>query len=85
MGMRADEDAFLNLPTTSAAHPCTCDECPLAWISGRNPTTKTRLVDIWTSLHLHHGTTGCWSRGAAKACTARRCLKRQDCLVNATN
>eukprot|EP00959_Pyramimonas_sp_CCMP1952_P102321 2140431-Pyramimonas_sp.AAC.1 len=27
---------------------------------------KKRLVDIRTSLHLCHETTGCWSRGAAK-------------------
>eukprot|EP00959_Pyramimonas_sp_CCMP1952_P241119 5039054-Pyramimonas_sp.AAC.1 len=32
MGMRADEDAFLNLPTTSASRPCTHDEYPTAWI-----------------------------------------------------
>eukprot|EP00959_Pyramimonas_sp_CCMP1952_P344085 7206778-Pyramimonas_sp.AAC.1 len=32
MGMRADEDTFLNLPTTPASHPCACDEYPTAWI-----------------------------------------------------
>eukprot|EP00959_Pyramimonas_sp_CCMP1952_P269374 5631222-Pyramimonas_sp.AAC.1 len=54
MGMRADEDTFLNLPTTSASHPYTYDEYPTAWIFfERNPTTEEEArgyMNAFTSL-----------------------------------
>eukprot|EP00959_Pyramimonas_sp_CCMP1952_P001165 23182-Pyramimonas_sp.AAC.1 len=40
MGMRADEDTFMNVPTTSASRPCTYDEYPAAWIFVKNPITE---------------------------------------------
>eukprot|EP00959_Pyramimonas_sp_CCMP1952_P223606 4675308-Pyramimonas_sp.AAC.1 len=43
MGMRADEDTFLNLPTTSASHPCTYDEYSTAWVFERNPSAEEEM------------------------------------------
>eukprot|EP00959_Pyramimonas_sp_CCMP1952_P234472 4899219-Pyramimonas_sp.AAC.1 len=40
MGMRADEDTFMNMPTTSASRSCTYDEYPTAWIFEKNPITE---------------------------------------------
>eukprot|EP00959_Pyramimonas_sp_CCMP1952_P269315 5630105-Pyramimonas_sp.AAC.1 len=40
MGMRADKDALLNLPTTSTSHPYAYDEYPSAWIFETNPITE---------------------------------------------
>eukprot|EP00959_Pyramimonas_sp_CCMP1952_P304924 6381751-Pyramimonas_sp.AAC.1 len=39
IGMRADEDTFLNLPTTSTSHPYTYDEYP---IFAKNPITEEK-------------------------------------------
>eukprot|EP00959_Pyramimonas_sp_CCMP1952_P281686 5887905-Pyramimonas_sp.AAC.1 len=53
MGMRADEDTFLNLPTTPTSHPCTYDEYPTAWIFEKNPFTEEEArgyTDVFTSL-----------------------------------
>eukprot|EP00959_Pyramimonas_sp_CCMP1952_P421494 8830047-Pyramimonas_sp.AAC.1 len=53
MGMRADEDTFLNLPTTSASHSRTYDEYPTAWIFERSPTTEEEArgyTNVFTSL-----------------------------------
>eukprot|EP00959_Pyramimonas_sp_CCMP1952_P042365 886071-Pyramimonas_sp.AAC.1 len=37
MGMRADEDTFLNLPAARASRPRAHDEYPTAWIFENNP------------------------------------------------
>eukprot|EP00959_Pyramimonas_sp_CCMP1952_P122463 2560106-Pyramimonas_sp.AAC.1 len=53
MGMRADQDTFLNLPTTSTSHPYAPDEYSTAWIFERNPTTSEEArgyMNAFTSL-----------------------------------
>eukprot|EP00959_Pyramimonas_sp_CCMP1952_P324181 6784901-Pyramimonas_sp.AAC.1 len=53
MGMRADEDTFLNLPTISTSHPFTYDEYPTAGIFENNPTTEEEsrgYMNVFTSL-----------------------------------
>eukprot|EP00959_Pyramimonas_sp_CCMP1952_P057861 1207835-Pyramimonas_sp.AAC.1 len=53
MGMRADEDTFLDLPTTSASHPRTDDEYSTAWIFEKNHTTEEEArgyTNVSTSL-----------------------------------
>eukprot|EP00959_Pyramimonas_sp_CCMP1952_P072722 1519423-Pyramimonas_sp.AAC.1 len=53
MGMRADEDTFLNSPTTSTSHPYTHDEYPTAWILDRNSFTEEEArgdMNVFTSL-----------------------------------
>eukprot|EP00959_Pyramimonas_sp_CCMP1952_P093437 1955625-Pyramimonas_sp.AAC.1 len=40
MGMRAEEDMFMNLPTVSTSHPYTYDEYRAAWIFEKNPITE---------------------------------------------
>eukprot|EP00959_Pyramimonas_sp_CCMP1952_P234668 4903221-Pyramimonas_sp.AAC.1 len=52
-GMRADEESFLNLPTTSASRPYTYDEYPTAWIFEKNPITEEGArgyMNVFTSL-----------------------------------
>eukprot|EP00959_Pyramimonas_sp_CCMP1952_P375352 7861597-Pyramimonas_sp.AAC.1 len=80
MGMRADEDAFLIMPTTSASRPCTYDEYPTAWVFEKNPIPEEEAreyMNVFTSLSRND-----WvlERMRRKACAVRRCLK-----VNATN
>eukprot|EP00959_Pyramimonas_sp_CCMP1952_P323660 6773747-Pyramimonas_sp.AAC.1 len=44
--MRADEDTFLNSPTTSAPRPYAHDEKHAAWIIEKNPLRKRgRWID----------------------------------------
>eukprot|EP00959_Pyramimonas_sp_CCMP1952_P184356 3855032-Pyramimonas_sp.AAC.1 len=40
MAMRANEDTFMSMPTTSASRPYTYDEYPTAWIFKKNPITE---------------------------------------------
>eukprot|EP00959_Pyramimonas_sp_CCMP1952_P271712 5680870-Pyramimonas_sp.AAC.1 len=40
MGMRADKDAFLNMPAASASRPCTFNEHPTAWIFEKSPIAE---------------------------------------------
>eukprot|EP00959_Pyramimonas_sp_CCMP1952_P031620 663222-Pyramimonas_sp.AAC.1 len=85
MGTRADEDTFMNMPTTSAPRPHTYDEYPTAWIFEKNPITEEEArgyMNVFTSLSRNDW---CWSRGAARVCMVRRCLKRQGYSENAMN
>eukprot|EP00959_Pyramimonas_sp_CCMP1952_P286681 5994592-Pyramimonas_sp.AAC.1 len=53
MGMCADEDTFLNLPTTSASRPYTHDEYPTAWTFGKDPISEEQArgyMNVFTSL-----------------------------------
>eukprot|EP00959_Pyramimonas_sp_CCMP1952_P152476 3190326-Pyramimonas_sp.AAC.1 len=53
MGMRADEDTFMNMPTTSASRPYTYDEYPTAWIFEKSPTMGEEArgyMNVFTSL-----------------------------------
>eukprot|EP00959_Pyramimonas_sp_CCMP1952_P023207 488213-Pyramimonas_sp.AAC.2 len=53
MGMRADEDTFLNLPTTSASCRFTYDEYPSAWAFERNPIAEEEArgcINVFASL-----------------------------------
>eukprot|EP00959_Pyramimonas_sp_CCMP1952_P228787 4783772-Pyramimonas_sp.AAC.1 len=53
MGMRADEDTFVNMPLTSASRPHMYDEYPAAWISERNPIAEAEArgyMNVVTSL-----------------------------------
>eukprot|EP00959_Pyramimonas_sp_CCMP1952_P101115 2115224-Pyramimonas_sp.AAC.1 len=53
LGMRADEDTFLNMPTTSVSRPCAYDEYPTAWIFEGNPIAEEGArgcIDVFTSL-----------------------------------
>eukprot|EP00959_Pyramimonas_sp_CCMP1952_P215893 4515906-Pyramimonas_sp.AAC.1 len=57
MGMRAEEDTFLNLPTTSASHPYTYDEYPTAWIFARVSVAEEEArgyMNVFTSLSRNH-------------------------------
>eukprot|EP00959_Pyramimonas_sp_CCMP1952_P002459 50862-Pyramimonas_sp.AAC.1 len=58
MGMRADEDAFLDAPTTSASRPCTHDEYPTAWAFEKNPITEEEArgyTNVFTSVKKRLG------------------------------
>eukprot|EP00959_Pyramimonas_sp_CCMP1952_P419766 8792454-Pyramimonas_sp.AAC.1 len=53
MGMRADEDAFMNVPTTSASRPCAYDKYPAAWIFEKSPIAEAETrgyINVFTSL-----------------------------------
>eukprot|EP00959_Pyramimonas_sp_CCMP1952_P449391 9409693-Pyramimonas_sp.AAC.1 len=53
MGMRADEDTFMNMPTTSAVRPYTYDQYPTAWIFEKTPITEQEArgyMNVFTSL-----------------------------------
>eukprot|EP00959_Pyramimonas_sp_CCMP1952_P416785 8731863-Pyramimonas_sp.AAC.1 len=53
MGMRADEDTFLNVPTSPASGPCAYNEYPTAWIFEKNPITEEEArgyMNVFTSL-----------------------------------
>eukprot|EP00959_Pyramimonas_sp_CCMP1952_P393621 8247900-Pyramimonas_sp.AAC.1 len=53
MGMLADEDTILNLPTISTSHPYTNDEYPTALIFEMNPITEEEArgyMNVFTSL-----------------------------------
>eukprot|EP00959_Pyramimonas_sp_CCMP1952_P471829 9499045-Pyramimonas_sp.AAC.1 len=53
IGMRAEEDTFMTLPTVSTSHPCTHDEYPTAWIFEASPITEEEArgyTNAFTSL-----------------------------------
>eukprot|EP00959_Pyramimonas_sp_CCMP1952_P119762 2504154-Pyramimonas_sp.AAC.1 len=65
MDLRVDEDAFMNLPSTSASRPCTYDECPTAWIFEKNPITEEEArgyMGVFTSLSRNDWALEQWRR-----------------------
>eukprot|EP00959_Pyramimonas_sp_CCMP1952_P425209 8906699-Pyramimonas_sp.AAC.1 len=65
MGMRADEGAFMNMPTTSASRPCARDEFPTAWIFERSPIAEGEArgcVNVFTSLSRNDWVLEQWRR-----------------------
>eukprot|EP00959_Pyramimonas_sp_CCMP1952_P355110 7438431-Pyramimonas_sp.AAC.1 len=57
MGMRADEDTFMSVPTTSALRPCTYDQYPTAGIFEKMPIAEEEArgyMNVFTSLSTNH-------------------------------
>eukprot|EP00959_Pyramimonas_sp_CCMP1952_P323443 6768426-Pyramimonas_sp.AAC.1 len=53
IGMRADEDTFMNMPLAYAPHPHMHDEYPTAWTFEKNPITEEEArgyMNVFTSL-----------------------------------
>eukprot|EP00959_Pyramimonas_sp_CCMP1952_P358200 7500257-Pyramimonas_sp.AAC.1 len=50
-GMRADEDTFMSMPTTSASRPHAYDGYPTAWICEKNPISEEEARGYMNNFH----------------------------------